>query len=128
MAWLLLVGSGHFTVRPRQPADVIGPLCNVRSMSTVSSGFQTVEFAGVSGIKLVADEWNRDADTARRPSILMLHGGGQNRHSWKNTGQILADSGYHVVALDSRGHGDSDRAPHGDYDIETLTADVIRVL
>ena len=97
-------------------------------MSTVSSGFQTVEFSGVGGITLVADEWNRDADTAGHPAILMLHGGGQNRHSWKNTGQILADSGYHVVALDSRGHGDSDRAPGADYAIETLTADVLLVL
>ena len=58
----------------------------------------------------------------------MLHGGGQNRFSWKNTGQILADEGFHVVALDSRGHGDSDRAPDADYDIETLTADVMQVL
>jgi pimeloyl-ACP methyl ester carboxylesterase len=97
-------------------------------MSTVSSGFQTVEFSGVGGITLVADEWNRDADTSAHPAILMLHGGGQNRHSWKNTGQVLADSGYHVVALDSRGHGDSDRAPGADYAIETLTADVLLVL
>ncbi|MFZ0712809.1 alpha/beta fold hydrolase, partial [Mycobacterium sp.] len=65
---------------------------------------------------------------AGRPTILMLHGGGQNRFSWKNTGQILADEGFHVVALDSRGHGDSDRAPDADYDIETLTADVMQVL
>ncbi|SPM41249.1 Lysophospholipase, alpha-beta hydrolase superfamily [Mycobacterium numidiamassiliense] len=97
-------------------------------MSTVSSGFQTVEYAGVGGIRLVADEWNRDADTTGHPTILMLHGGGQNRHSWKNTGQILADSGYRVIALDSRGHGDSDRAPGADYAIETLTADVLLVL
>jgi pimeloyl-ACP methyl ester carboxylesterase len=97
-------------------------------MSTLSSNFQTVQFAGVGGITLVADEWNRDTRGAGRPSILMLHGGGQNRHSWKNTGQILADSGYHVVALDSRGHGDSDRAPGADYAIETLTADVLQVL
>ena len=63
-------------------------------------------------LALVADEWNRDAATAAdRPTILMLHGGGQNRFSWKNTGQILADAGFHVVALDSRGHGDSDRSP-----------------
>ena len=61
-------------------------------MSTVSSSSpRTVEFAGVDGITLVADEWNRGADAAGRPTILMLHGGGQNRHSWKNTGQILAD-------------------------------------
>ena len=77
-----------------------------------------VEFAGVDGITLVADEWNRGDAAPRpaRPTILMLHGGGQNRHSWKNTGQVLADHGFHVVALDSRGHGDSDRAPDADYD------------
>jgi pimeloyl-ACP methyl ester carboxylesterase len=90
---------------------------------------RTVEFSGIQGLTLVADEWNRGAEVAAsRPTILMLHGGGQNRFSWKNTGQILADEGFHVVALDSRGHGDSDRAPDADYDIETLTADVMQVL
>ncbi|ORV09664.1 alpha/beta fold hydrolase [Mycobacterium celatum] len=88
---------------------------------------QTVEYSGVDGITLVADEWNRGAADGR-PSVLMLHGGGQNRFSWKNTGQVLADQGFHVVALDSRGHGDSDRAPDADYDVETLTADVMHVL
>ena len=98
-------------------------------MTTVSGTAQTVEYHGVDGITLVADEWNRGADTAAtRPTILMLHGGGQNRFSWKNTGQVLADEGFHVVALDSRGHGDSDRAPDADYDVETLTADVMHVL
>lgn len=58
----------------------------------------------------------------------MLHGGGQNRFSWKNTGQILADTGLHVIALDTRGHGDSDRAPDADYAIETLTSDILHVL
>jgi pimeloyl-ACP methyl ester carboxylesterase len=97
-------------------------------VSAVSSSSQTVKFAGVGGIALVADEWNRDAAVTGRPTILMLHGGGQNRFSWKNTGQFLADEGYHVVALDSRGHGDSDRAPGADYAIETLTADVLHIL
>ena len=96
-------------------------------MTSVSSSPQTVEFTGAGGITLVGDEWNRDAPSDR-PSILMLHGGGQNRFSWKNTGQILADEGFHVVALDARGHGDSDRAPDADYAFETLTADILRVL
>src|ERR1700757_5109548 len=95
-------------------------------MTTLSSSPQTVEFSGAGGITLVADEWNRGATD--RPTILMLHGGGQNRFSWKNTGQVLADEGFHVVALDSRGHGDSDRAPDADYDVETLTGDVMEVL
>ncbi len=98
-------------------------------MTTVSSTPQTVEYSGVNGLTLVADEWNRGAEAAAdRATILMLHGGGQNRFSWKNTGQVLADEGFHVVALDSRGHGDSDRAPDADYDVETLTADVMQVL
>jgi pimeloyl-ACP methyl ester carboxylesterase len=98
-------------------------------VTTVSSTPHTVEFSGIQGLTLIADEWNRGAEAvADRPSILMLHGGGQNRFSWKNTGQVLADEGFHVVALDSRGHGDSDRAPDADYDVETLTADVMKVL
>ncbi|MGH3524237.1 MAG: alpha/beta hydrolase, partial [Mycobacterium sp.] len=95
----------------------------------MSSTPQTVEYSGVDGITLVADEWNRGSDAAAdRPTILMLHGGGQNRFSWKKTGQVLADEGFHVVALDSRGHGDSDRAPGADYAVETLTADIMHVL
>jgi pimeloyl-ACP methyl ester carboxylesterase len=98
-------------------------------MSTGSSTAQTVTFRGVDDLALAADEWNRDAATdAEHPSILMLHGGGQNRFSWKNTGQILADAGYHVVALDSRGHGDSDRSPTADYSVEALCGDALQVL
>ena len=98
-------------------------------MSTVHSTSQTVTFRGVDDLNLIGDEWNRDAASAEgRPTVLMLHGGGQNRHSWKNTGQILADTGFHVVALDSRGHGDSDRSPTANYTIETLSGDILQVL
>ncbi len=90
---------------------------------------QTVTFRGVDDLALVGDEWNRDTTTeASGPTVLMLHGGGQNRHSWKNTGQILADHGLHVIALDSRGHGDSDRSPTASYDVETLSSDILQVL
>jgi pimeloyl-ACP methyl ester carboxylesterase len=99
------------------------------SDNNVSSTPQTVTFRGVDDLNLIADEWNRGADSATdHPSILMLHGGGQNRHSWKNTGQILADAGFHVVALDSRGHGDSDRSPTADYSVESLCGDTLQVL
>lgn len=94
----------------------------------MSNNPRTVEFSGTEGITLVADEWNRDTAASGRPTILMLHGGCQNRFSWKNTGQILADTGLHVIALDTRGHGDSDRAPDADYAIETLTSDIRHVL
>lgn len=88
-----------------------------------------VEFTGVDGITLVGDEWNHDIpESTGRPTILMLHGGGQNRFSWKNTGQTLADQGFRVVAVDTRGHGDSDRAPDADYALESLTGDVLHIV
>ncbi|MCF6388271.1 alpha/beta hydrolase [Mycobacterium sp. MBM] len=98
-------------------------------MTMANSTPQQVTFRGVDELALVADEWNRDTVTeASGPTVLMLHGGGQNRHSWKNTGQILADRGMHVIALDSRGHGDSDRSPTASYDVETLSDDILQVL
>ena len=94
-----------------------------------------MKFRGVDGLTLIADEWNRGAEwpgaaaaatsDPARPSILFLHGGGQNRFSWKNTGQILADEGLHVIALDSRGHGDSDRCPDANYTVDALCADTM---
>jgi pimeloyl-ACP methyl ester carboxylesterase len=99
------------------------------TVSRVTSTPTTVTYRGVNGVGLVADEWNRAAASKNgRPSILMLHGGGQNRFSWKNTGQVLGEQGFHVVALDSRGHGDSDRAPGADYALETLCGDVLRII
>ncbi|WP_084172440.1 alpha/beta fold hydrolase [Mycolicibacterium cosmeticum] len=101
-------------------------------VSTADSAPQTVTFRGVDDLTLVADEWNAGIETDL-PTVLLLHGGGQNRHSWKNTGQILAlgpgkHAGMHVVALDSRGHGDSDRSPTANYSVETLCADTLQVL
>lgn len=96
-------------------------------MSATDSEPQTVKFRGSEDITLVADEWNRGAHT-ERPSVLLLHGGGQNRYSWKKTGHILAGLGLHVVALDSRGHGDSDRAPNANYTVDALSADTLAVV
>jgi pimeloyl-ACP methyl ester carboxylesterase len=89
----------------------------------------TTEFRGDKDLVLVGDEWNREIRAqADRPTILLLHGGGQNRYSWKSTGQIFADRGFHVIALDARGHGDSDRAPNGEYTVDSLARDVLQVL
>lgn len=96
-------------------------------MSAIDSEPQTVKFRGSEDITLVADEWNRGAQT-EQPSVLLLHGGGQNRYSWKQTGHVLAGLGLHVVALDSRGHGDSDRAPNANYTVDALSSDTLAVI
>jgi len=92
----------------------------------VNAGPVTVEFGGDSSLRLIADEWNRGQSDG--PTIVMLHGGGQNRFSWKNTGHLLAERGFHVIALDARGHGDSDRAPNAEYTVDAFARDAAAVL
>lgn len=84
----------------------------------------TVRLTGADGSRLVADTWGAPGAA----TVLMLHGGGQTRHSWKATGALLAGQALHVVALDARGHGDSDWAADGDYTPEAHSADVLAVL
>jgi pimeloyl-ACP methyl ester carboxylesterase len=64
----------------------------------------------------------------RRPSIVLMHGGGQTRHSWHRGFDVFVAAGYHVVSLDTRGHGESDWSPTGDYGISALVSDLSSVL
>jgi len=57
------------------------------------------------------------------PKILMLHGVSQQGHSWDFVALALSDR-YHIMALDQRGHGDSDWAPEGDYSLEAQQGDI----
>ena len=43
------------------------------------------------------------------PHLLLLHGGNQSAHSWDLVSLHLADR-FHIIALDQRGHGDSEWA------------------
>jgi pimeloyl-ACP methyl ester carboxylesterase len=45
------------------------------------------------------------------PDVLLLHGGGRTRHDWDAFAPTLRDRGYHPVAMDLRGHGDSGAGP-----------------
>ncbi len=58
------------------------------------------------------------------PPVLLLHGAGQTRHSWRRAAEALAKDGWYAVALDARGHGDSDWAPDSDYSIDSLIDDL----
>jgi pimeloyl-ACP methyl ester carboxylesterase len=55
--------------------------------------------------------------------ILFLHGGGLNAHTWDVVAVMLRDR-YHCIALDQRGHGDSEWSPGIDYGVETQVGDV----
>jgi len=77
------------------------------------------EFAGAD-VTLVADI----TGPVDGPPVVLLHGGGQTRHSWHHTARVLTGSGHRVANLDLRGHGDSEWARDGDYSLDALAADV----
>jgi pimeloyl-ACP methyl ester carboxylesterase len=78
------------------------------------------ELRGAGGIRLAADV----GGPSDGPSIVLLHGGGQTRHSWSGTWRALVDDGWHAISVDLRGHGDSEWSPDGDYAFDTFAADV----
>jgi pimeloyl-ACP methyl ester carboxylesterase len=83
----------------------------------------TTRLHGV-GVELTADVYGEPTD----PPVLLLHGGGQTRHAWGNAAIELAAAGRFALSLDLRGHGDSDWAPTGAYDIGSFAADVRAVV
>ncbi|HLY37177.1 MAG TPA: alpha/beta hydrolase [Candidatus Binatia bacterium] len=68
-----------------------------------------------------------DWGTAGARPLLLLHGGAQTAHSWDEVAPDLARD-HHVLALDQRGHGDSDWAPEGQYRRDDFVADVLAFL
>lgn len=80
-------------------------------------------FTGYDGVDLRGEA--QGDPTA--PPVLLLHGGGQTRGAWDASARALANRGYHVVAIDLRGHGESEWPAEGDYSVDAFSGDVIRV-
>jgi len=76
------------------------------------------------GMSLAADVGGDET----APAVILLHGGGQTRHSWGALMRELVAQGYHVINLDSRGHGDSDWARDGNYSFDEFAKDLRAVI
>ena len=55
-----------------------------------------MKFKVSSGLNIAASTWGLESN----PLVLLLHGGGQTRHAWGETGKKLSLSGFHVLAID----------------------------
>ncbi|WP_197277172.1 alpha/beta fold hydrolase [Sphingomonas profundi] len=76
--------------------------------------------------RLVGERW-LPAGTSIGDAIL-LHGGGQTRHAWRDTARVLAERGWTAIAYDARGHGESAWNPDGDYGTDGHVADLFRMI
>ena len=78
---------------------------------------------GYEGIKIAGDTWG----DPNNQLVILQHGGGQPRHAWKGAGETLGLAGYHAVACDARGHGDSEWAGEGNYGADKMVEDLVSV-
>jgi pimeloyl-ACP methyl ester carboxylesterase len=87
---------------------------------TLANSTTDVTFRGAGGITLVSDARGPEDG----PPVVLLHGGGQTRHSWGTTAAQLATEGWRAYTVDARGHGDSEWSPEGDYRLDAFAGDV----
>ncbi len=82
----------------------------------------TDRYVQANGIRHHYLEWG----AGDKPPVLMLHATGLSAHSWLPIAEGLAGD-YHVLALDQRGHGDTDPSDCG-YSFELVGQDLAAVI
>jgi pimeloyl-ACP methyl ester carboxylesterase len=80
-------------------------------------------FVEVSGIRM------HIAEAGEGPLVLLCHGFPESWYSWRHQLTALAEAGYHAVAPDMRGYGQTDRpGPIDQYTLFHLVGDMIGLL
>lgn len=80
-------------------------------------------FVRANGLRFHYLDWG----SPDSPAMLLLHGFAQTCHTWDFAALSLCDR-FRVLALDQRGHGDSDWARDGDYSLEAQQADLRAII
>src|SRR5207248_1882683 len=73
----------------------------------------------LNGLRFHFLDWGSEG----RSPLLLIHGGAQTAHSWDEVAPELA-ADHHVLAIDQRGHGDTEWARDGRYRREDFIADI----
>jgi len=79
---------------------------------------RSLRLPGADGLSLHALEWSADG-----VPMILIHGFGNEAHIWDDFAPRVA-AAYRVIALDLRGHGDSDHDPERRYDYTNHLADL----
>lgn len=79
-------------------------------------------FVFANKLQLHYRRWEASASQSPVPPILLLHGLASSSYIWNLLAPRLAEAGHEVIALDQRGHGESEKPDHG-YDFATVLAD-----
>jgi esterase len=76
-------------------------------------------YLDADGLRLHYLDWGNDA----APPMLLLHGFSGHAHTWDTFARAMC-GGFHILALDQRGHGDSAWAKDGAYTVDDHASDI----
>ena len=96
-----VISTGTFavqTTRIRVEAPYCGVEMRMKQMKDI-----THRFIETNGIRMQV------AEAGQGPLVLLLHGFPESWYSWRHQLAALAQAGYHAVAPDQRGYGQTDR-------------------
>ena len=68
-----------------------------------------------------------DWGNPEKPPLLLVHGGRDHARNWDWTAQALRDD-WHVIAIDHRGHGDSEWVADGNYSAGDMVYDIAQLV
>ncbi len=80
----------------------------------------SLTFTGWNALKIHASAKGPESGQ----TVLLAHGGGQTHWAWRRTVDVLADAGFRAIAVDLRGHGESEWAGDGDYHFTAFAQDM----
>lgn len=83
-----------------------------------------ISYTGHEGNVLIGTQFVPQNGKETGEVVLLLHGGGQTRHSWAATAKALAERGHRAITLDLRGHGDSEWLKSENYQFSDFADDV----
>jgi len=117
----LLAGIGH-VINMEVPdlfnTIVLNFLDKIEAGTSIPS-YPEDKYIIANGLRFHYLDWGNEG----KPPMLLLHGVTSHAHSWDEVAEPLRDR-YHVIALDQRGHGDSEWSPAGAYTTEDHAADI----
>jgi pimeloyl-ACP methyl ester carboxylesterase len=104
-----------------------GSIAMSQSSRNIQRKIATVTTPSGEQIRLSYTECTRVLDSESKGAILLIHGFPQTSHQFRHVIQPLADAGYHVIAPDYRGAGQSSKPANG-YEKSQMAEDLFTLV
>jgi len=81
----------------------------ISQLTVKQESVRSIKLKTADGVEIVGDYFSGVTDRG----VLLLHMMPETRESWDEFALMLQEHGYHVLTIDLRGHGESEKGPDG---------------